>query len=77
MHSKSLSTIFVAFAVVFGISYAIASRQGAASAPDDSDWLYVDHDVAGTRYSPLKQISTKNVSQLAKVCAYSFPDKEP
>ena len=77
MQSKSLSTIFVAFAVVFGMSYAIASRQGAASAPDDSDWLYVDHDVAGTRYSPLKQISTKNVSQLAKVCAYSFPDKEP
>ena len=77
MQSKSLSTIFVAFAVVFGVSYAIASRQGAASAPDDSDWLYVDHDVAGTRYSPLKQISTKNVSQLARVCAYSFPDKEP
>ena len=77
MQSKSLSTIFVAFAVVFGMSYAIASRQDAASAPDDSDWSYVDHDVAGTRYSPLKQISTKNVSQLAKVCAYSFPDKEP
>jgi alcohol dehydrogenase (cytochrome c) len=77
MQSKSLSTIFVAFAVVFGMSYAIASRQDAVSAPDDSDWLYVDHDVAGTRYSPLKQISTKNVSQLAKVCAYSFPDKEP
>jgi alcohol dehydrogenase (cytochrome c) len=39
--------------------------------------VYVDHDLAGTRYSPLKQITTKNVSQLVKACAYSFPDKEP
>jgi alcohol dehydrogenase (cytochrome c) len=77
MQSKLVSTILVGIALVFGMSYAIASRQGAVSALDDSDWLSVDHDVAGTRYSPLKQISTKNVSQLAKVCAYSFPDKEP
>jgi alcohol dehydrogenase (cytochrome c) len=39
--------------------------------------VYVDHDLAGTRYSPLKQITAKNVSQLVKACAYSFPDKEP
>jgi len=39
--------------------------------------VYVDHDLAGTRYSPLKQITTENVSQLVKACAYSFPDKEP
>src|SRR5260370_13338472 len=45
--------------------------------PDGGDWLYADHDLAGTRYSHLKQITTKNVSRLAKVCAYSFPDKEP
>jgi glucose dehydrogenase len=52
-------------------------RQSAVSEPDGSDWLYVDHDLAGTRYSHLNQITTKNVSQLAKPCAYSFPDKEP
>jgi alcohol dehydrogenase (cytochrome c) len=74
---KSLSTILVAFAVVFGMSYAIASRQAAVSTLDGSDWLYVDHDLAGTRYSNLKQINTKNVSRLTKICAYSFPDKEP
>jgi hypothetical protein len=77
MQSKSLSTIFVGIVVVFGVSYAVASRQGAVSKPDGSDWLHVDHDLAGTRYSPLKQITSKNVSHLAKVCAYSFPDKEP
>src|SRR6202023_2728303 len=62
---------------VLGGSYAIASRRGAVNKPDEGDWLYVDHDLAGTRYSHLKHITTKNVSQLAKVCAYSFPDKEP
>jgi len=72
----SASTILIAFAVFFGMSYASAA-QGAVSKPDGSDWLYVDHDLAGTRYSPLKQITAKNVSRLAKVCAYSFPDKEP
>jgi alcohol dehydrogenase (cytochrome c) len=77
MKSKWLSTILVAFAAFFGISYAIASLQGAVGTPDGSDWLSVDHDLAATRYSPLKQITTENVSQLAKVCAYSFPDKEP
>ena len=77
MKSKSLSTILVAFAVFFGISFVIASRQGAVSTPDGSDWLSVDHDLAGTRFSPLNQITTENVSELAKVCAYSFPDKEP
>src|SRR6266853_52051 len=74
---KSTSTILVGLAVVLGVSYAIASCRGAANEPDDSDWLYVDHDLAGTRYSYLKQITTKNVSQMAKVCVYTFPDKEP
>jgi alcohol dehydrogenase (cytochrome c) len=77
MQSRSLSIILIASAVLLGMSYAIACRQSAVSEPDGSDWLYVDHDLAGTRYSHLNQITTKNVSQLAKPCAYSFPDKEP
>jgi alcohol dehydrogenase (cytochrome c) len=76
MYSKWLSIILGAL-VVFGMSYALASRQSAVSEPDGSDWLYVDHDLAGTRYSALKQITTQNVSKMAKVCVYSFPDKEP
>jgi len=77
MQSKWLSAILSTLALVFGVSDAIASRQGAVSKPDDGDWLYVDHDLAGTRYSHLKKITTKNISQVAKVCTYSFPDKEP
>jgi alcohol dehydrogenase (cytochrome c) len=59
------------------IVLSMAFGQAAVCKPGDSDWLHVDHDLAATRYSPLKQITSKNVSQLAKVCAYSFPDKEP
>ena len=76
MKSESLSTIFVGLAAVSVMSYA-ASRPGGASKADGGDWLYVDHDLAGTRHSPLQQITSKNVSQIAKACAYSFPDKEP
>jgi hypothetical protein len=36
---KSKSTILAGPAVVLGVSYAIASRQGAVTKPDDSDWL--------------------------------------
>jgi alcohol dehydrogenase (cytochrome c) len=77
MRSKWLSTILVGSAVIFGVSFTFASQQRPVSKPDRGDWLYVDHDHAGTRYSPLTQISTNNVSQLARVCTYSFPDKEP
>jgi alcohol dehydrogenase (cytochrome c) len=64
-------------AAVFGSSGTHASPKAAASDSSGGDWLYVDHDLAGTRYSNLRQITTKNVSQLVKACAYSFPDKEP
>jgi alcohol dehydrogenase (cytochrome c) len=44
---------------------------------DKANWLYVDHDYQGTRYSALDQINTANVGQLAKACAYTFPEKSP
>ena len=68
--------ILGAFVLVPGTSRVFASPQGIAS-DSGGDWVYVDHDLAGTRYSQLKQITTKNVSQLVKACEYSFPDKEP
>jgi alcohol dehydrogenase (cytochrome c) len=47
-------------------------------APNDStNWMYVDHDYRGTRYSGLNQINTTNAKQLTKLCSYTFPDKEP
>ena len=35
-----------------------------ALATAQTDWPVANHDAAGTRFSPLKQINTKNVSQL-------------
>lgn len=77
MKPERLAAIVVTFGIACGVSFAIASGQGTVSRTDGGDWSYADHDLAGTRYSPLKQITTENVSQLAKVCSYSFPDKEP
>jgi alcohol dehydrogenase (cytochrome c) len=77
MLPDSLAAVLVAFAVLLGASYGWAAPSVTVSKPAGGDWLYVDHDLAGTRYSPLNQITTQNVSQLTKVCAYSFPDKEP
>jgi alcohol dehydrogenase (cytochrome c) len=71
-----IASFLLAFVLVVGTSHVLASPKGLAS-DSGGDWVYVDHDVAGTRYSHLKQITTKNVSQLVKACAYTFPDKEP
>jgi alcohol dehydrogenase (cytochrome c) len=48
-----------------------------AASADDGDWTYADHDIGGTRYSPLNQITLQNVNQLAKVCSYTFPESVP
>jgi len=69
--------ILTVFALVLGTSPGLVASRDLASNPDAGDWGYVDHDLAGTRYSQLTQITTKNVSRLVKACAYSFPDKEP
>jgi alcohol dehydrogenase (cytochrome c) len=75
--SKWRVIILVGLAILLDMSFSIAVGQGAVSKAGDGDWLHVDHDLAATRYSRLRQITSKNVSQLAKVCAYSFPDREP
>jgi alcohol dehydrogenase (cytochrome c) len=54
-----------------------ASSPAPANASGAGDWVYVDHDVGGTRYSHLKQINPKNVAHLVKACTYTFPEKEP
>ena len=76
--TRVLTAFLVAPALGLGASHVLASpKKGAASDSSGGNWEYVDHDLAGTRYSPLKQITTENVSRLVKACAYSFPDKEP
>src|ERR1700721_2470385 len=75
--TRVLMAILVAPAFGLGATQVLASPKGATTDSIGDDWVYVDHDLAGTRHSPLKQITTENVSHLVKACAYSFPDKEP
>jgi glucose dehydrogenase len=71
------ATMVVAFPVEsihrFGSSFLVSN----AAEADDGDWTYADHDISGTRYSPLNQITSQNVNQLAKVCSYTFPEAVP
>jgi glucose dehydrogenase len=42
----------------------VAFAVGAACASGQTDWPVYGHDPAGTRYSPLKQITAANVAKL-------------
>ena len=44
---------------------------------DSANWLYVDHDYRGQRFTPLDQITARNAADLAQVCSHTFPAKEP
>ena len=76
---KALRTGFTvaAFILNLGPSPAPAASKDLASDVNGGDWVYVDHDLAGTRYSNLRQITAKNASQLVKACEYVFPEREP
>jgi len=58
---KVLTAILVAPAFGLGASHVLASPKGTATESSGGDWVYVDHDLAGTRYSHLNQITLKNV----------------
>ena len=56
--------------VVFGLA---VSAQQRVTTPAASEWQTYNHDLAGTRFSPLTEINTGNVSTLAKTWTYQFP----
>ena len=49
---------------------APAKSGKAAPRPETTDWPMYNRDLAGTRYSPLAQVNTRNVARLTK--AWSF-----
>src|SRR6266481_4542645 len=49
--TRTLTAILVALVLVNGTSHVLASPQGIAGDSNGGDWVYVDHDLAGTRYS--------------------------
>src|SRR4029453_14050554 len=44
--------------------------QSSKSTSGDGEWPMYNRDLAGTRYSPLKQITTGNVSKLVRAWSY-------
>jgi len=60
--------VSVAAASLSAFLAALATAQSGASG---TDWPMYNHDLGGTRYSPLKQINTSNVGRLVR--AWSYP----
>jgi glucose dehydrogenase len=58
---RKIVTILVAASSAFAFSQMT---------PQKGDWPVYGHDAGGTRYSPLKQISAANVSQLQRAWTY-------
>src|SRR5437867_4457188 len=57
--------MFIRNAVLFTFSTALMLLQQSTKAPNPAtDWPMFSHDLAATRYSPLKQINVANVSKL-------------
>jgi quinoprotein glucose dehydrogenase len=68
----TVKTFLASFLVTVAPLCAQAPKNSskAPAQPAASDWPMYNRDLAGTRYSPLGQINTRNVSKLAK--AWSF-----
>ena len=49
---------------------------GQVSKPSSRDWPTQNYDLAGTRYSPLRQIDSTNVSKLKQVWTYRLRSDE-
>ena len=59
-----------AAALLLAMIAQVGTGQQGAARSADADWPMMNRDPAGTRYSPLTQINTTNVTQLAKAWSY-------
>ncbi|HEY3298215.1 MAG TPA: PQQ-binding-like beta-propeller repeat protein, partial [Armatimonadota bacterium] len=62
-----------AVALVMGLSLSLLSNPAAAK-PMNTEWLTFNGGYSAERYSPLKQINTKNVKSLRQVGKYQLPE---
>src|SRR5499426_3431902 len=68
-HSRIIG--ITALLLLLGLA-AAGSAQRSAAAPAQ-EWRTYDHDLAGTRFSPLTEINTGNVAKLTTAWTYNFP----
>src|SRR5881296_468716 len=57
--------------LIVGLAAAGSAQRPAATPAQE--WRTYDHDLAGTRFSPLTDINAGNVTKLAKAWTFSFP----
>ena len=69
MHIRSLPAAALLSSLLSASAFAQSTQTLKVK---DSDWPMFSRDLAGTRYSPLTQINTKNVSKLTKAWSYSL-----
>ena len=65
-------------AAIGGLALSVLGQIGLTQqAQSNNDWPMYRHDYAGTGYSPLSQINTRNVSNLREVFSYSLQGPAP
>jgi glucose dehydrogenase len=57
-------------ALLAAIAIALLAAAGVAQKAPDGEWPMYNHDLAGTRHSPLTQINSGNVSTLVRAWSY-------
>ena len=62
----------VSFSVVTVSFLSLAGAQTRQAQPDAADWPLYNRDLAGTRFSPLRQIDASNVGMLKQVWSYNL-----
>src|SRR2546430_17465364 len=60
-------------AALLVVALAAAGRAQRPAATPPQEWRTYDHDLAGTRFSPLTDINAGNVARLAKAWTFSLP----
>ena len=62
----------VRFSVVTVSFLSLLGAQTRQAQPDAADWPMYNRDLAGTRFSPLRQIDASNVGMLKQVWSYNL-----
>jgi quinoprotein glucose dehydrogenase len=65
--TRSLSVV-----IIFAGSAMVSGLHAQKTKDNPNDWPMYTRDLAGTRYSPLKQINTENVSKLTQAWTYDI-----
>ncbi len=69
--SATLSRVRAVALLVLALAVAGSAQRPAATPAQE--WRTYDHDLAGTRFSPLTEINTGNVARLAKAWTFTIP----